>query len=363
MRKKLVTIFVVLGLVAVATFINTNSDNSQGKVISNVVPSNGVSIDTSLYIPKSTPAPVILLAHGFGGNKDSVRATAQLFQRNGFAVLTWSARGFGNSTGQITMNAPDKEVADASNLIDYIQNRKEIKKDQSGKAIVGAMGGSYGGALSLMLAAQDKRVKAVSADITWNNLQEALFPQNGINLKNVGPFKKTWAGTFFSFTALQNSYLGQCGNFADAWCQAFQDAVTVGTPTAAQIELMKKSSPATYLSKLSAPTLLMQGQEDSLFPLIESERNAQAILKANPATPLTLIWHSGGHDGGNSESERLNQLSLQWFNKYLLNKNIEIPKFEVTDTSGTLSVTDSTVVSTVLQNNKLPIEANLSSIT
>ena len=362
MRKKLGTIFLILGLIAIATFINSNSDDSQGKVIANVVPSNGVSIDTSFYIPKSTPAPLILLAHGFGGNKDSVKPTAQFLQKNGFAVLAWSARGFGNSTGQITMNAPDKEVADASNLIDYIKSRKEIKKDEIGNPIVGAMGGSYGGALSLMLAAQDQRVKAVSADITWNNLQEALFPQNGLNVNNVGPFKKTWAGTFFSFTALQNSYLGQCGNFAEVWCQAFQDAVTIGKPSVAQIELMKKSSPATYLSKLRAPTLLMQGQEDSLFPLIESERNAKAILKANPATPVTLIWHSGGHDGGNSESERLNQLSLQWFSKYLLNKNILIPKFEVTDSSGTLSVTDSTVVSTVLQNNVLPIKANQSSI-
>ena len=142
MRKKLGTIFLILGLIAIATFINSNSDDSQGKVIANVVPSNGVSIDTSFYIPKSTPAPLILLAHGFGGNKDSVKPTAQFLQKNGFAVLAWSARGFGNSTGQITMNAPDKEVADASNLIDYIKSRKEIKKDEIGNPIVGAMGGS-----------------------------------------------------------------------------------------------------------------------------------------------------------------------------------------------------------------------------
>ena len=100
MRKKLGTIFLILGLIAIATFINSNSDDSQGKVIANVVPSNGVSIDTSFYIPKSTPAPLILLAHGFGGNKDSVKPTAQFLQNNGFAVLDRKSTRLNSSHSQ-----------------------------------------------------------------------------------------------------------------------------------------------------------------------------------------------------------------------------------------------------------------------
>lgn len=34
--------------------------------------SPGVFIDTSLYLPEKTPAPAILLAHGFGSSKDAV---------------------------------------------------------------------------------------------------------------------------------------------------------------------------------------------------------------------------------------------------------------------------------------------------
>jgi len=54
----------------------------------------GVLIDTSLFLPESTPAPAILLAHGFGSSKSAVAESAQYYRDNGFVVLTWTARGF-----------------------------------------------------------------------------------------------------------------------------------------------------------------------------------------------------------------------------------------------------------------------------
>ena len=354
------------------TFINA-SNNVAIKTIEATVPGADVTIDTTLYLPEKLPAPAILIAHGFGGNKNSERFLAEELVRNGYVALTYSARGFGNSTGLITMNAPDKEVADASKLLDYLATRSEVAKNNSGELLVGATGGSYGGALSLMLAASDKRVKAISADITWSDLNQALFPQNAYGTTGAqngqpvgpGPFKKIWAGTFFSFTALQNSYLGQCGNFEERWCEALQSAVSLGSPTKAQIDLMNYSSPINYVSKISAPTLLMQGEEDSLFPLTESLRNAEAIAEGSAhgnRDQLALIWHSGGHDGGNSEEERLNLATIQWFDKHLKGKAIEFPKFQVTDATGTLSVSDSTAISTILQSDLLPINAEFKSI-
>ena len=46
----------------------------------------------------------------------------------------------------------------------------------AGQPVVGVAGSSYGGALALMLGATDHRIGAVAADITWNNLGTALFP-------------------------------------------------------------------------------------------------------------------------------------------------------------------------------------------
>ena len=73
-----------------------------------------VSLDATLHVPSQLPAPAIVLAHGFGGSKDSVAEEAAFLTEQGFVVLAYSARGFGASTGQISMNSPEFEVADAS---------------------------------------------------------------------------------------------------------------------------------------------------------------------------------------------------------------------------------------------------------
>lgn len=50
-----------------------------------------VQIDVTLYAPAETPAPAILLAHGFGGSKADTAAQARELVQRGFTVLTYSA--------------------------------------------------------------------------------------------------------------------------------------------------------------------------------------------------------------------------------------------------------------------------------
>ena len=315
----------------------------------------GVTLDTSLYLPTSRPAPAILLAHGFAGDKSSVSAQAKSLAEHGYVVLTWTARGFGKSTGEISMNAPKGEVADVSKLIDYLATRKEVTQQAAKDPLVGIAGDSYGGSIALMTAGYDQRIDAVAANITWNNLSHVLFPQNSQD-PSFGPYKKFWAGTFFALASLPNAFGGECGTFAPAWCTAFKDAVATGLPTVADEKLMLASSPSTIISKITAPTLLMQGEADSLFPLTESIANAQQIHQAHPNVPLAMIWHSGGHDGGTDETKRLQVATLNWFDKYLLHKTITFPVFQVTDTNGSISLVDSSVIPKLLQSQTLPIK-------
>lgn len=321
-----------------------------------------VSLDTSLYLPKKLPAPAILIAHGFGGSKDSVASDAQFFADKGFVVLTWTARGFGKSTGQISMNAPMGEVADTKALISSLARNKNVIQDKSGDPRVAVMGSSYGGANALMTASADSRIDAVVADITWNDLQNDLFPQSAQSVTTPGPFKKVWAGTFFSAVSLQGAYLGECGTFTQAWCDAYTNAATTGVPTKAEQELLASVSPKNYVSKISAPTLLSQGQADSLFPLNESLNTAQVIEKANPKLPLALIWHAGGHDGGINQSDYLREQYLNWFKKHLLREKITFPVFQFTKTNGSISLQDSTVVPKVFASNQLPTDVKVSQL-
>ena len=127
-----------------------------------------VALDARYYLPRdrSGRVPAVLLAHGFGGTKDSVGSDAESLAEHGYAVLTWTAEGFGRSGGQIHLDSPDYEVTDASRLVDWLAARPEIRLDGPGDPRVAAVGGSYGGALSLLLAGKDHRVDAIVPQIT-----------------------------------------------------------------------------------------------------------------------------------------------------------------------------------------------------
>ncbi|HWS34507.1 MAG TPA: alpha/beta fold hydrolase [Actinoplanes sp.] len=283
---------------------------------------DGVELDARFYLPadRAGKVPAVLVAHGFGGTKDSVRSDAESLAEQGYAVLTYTARGFGRSTGEIHLDSPDHEVKDAQRLLDWLATRPEVTTDAANDPKVAVVGGSYGGALALLLAGQDQRVDAIVPQITWNDLGESLVPG--------GVFKKSWAGYFFGNGAATLTLGGSgraqeqgdpaCGRFAADVCKAYLQMATTGVPDETTSALLRKSSPATVLDKIKAPTLLIQGAVDSLFPLSEADANAKGI--AATGTPVKVAWFTGGHDGGEgpgTDSDRVKYLTLQWLEHYL----------------------------------------------
>ena len=259
-----------------------------------------VELDTTLYLPERTPAPAVLLAHGFGGSKADLDGQARALARSGYLVLAYSARGFGASGGLIHLDAPDFEVADASLLVDWLAQRGDVELDAAGDPRIGVAGSSYGGALALLLAGHDSRIDVVAADITWNELADALFPQSARGGDTgSGVFKRLWAGYLFAAGATSQDGDG-CGRFAPEVCALYQHAAQTGVADAAALALLHASSPASVLGSITAPTLLSQGQRDSLFPLSHADANARGI--AANGTAVQVRWRAGGHDGGGSAS-------------------------------------------------------------
>ncbi|WP_406040244.1 alpha/beta fold hydrolase [Micromonospora sp. NBC_00898] len=323
-----------------------------------------VDLDTTLYLPDGASAdrkvPAVLLAHGFGGTKESVRSDAEDLVEHGYAVLTWTARGFGRSGGEIHLDSPDYEVRDAQRLLDRLAARPDIRTDAAGDPRVGVVGGSYGGGLALLLAAQDPRVDAIVPMITWNDLSRAFLPESTGKPPTEGVFKKGWAGIFFGgggsagsgpagisgATAAQpqgapasagapsprpgggpgtgsgrapaGAADPSCGRFAADVCAAYLRIATTGRADAGAVELLRRSSPAGVLDRVKAPTLLVQGEADTLFPLAEADANARGIAAAG--TPVRVAWFTGGHDGGagpTSDSDRVKFLTAQWLDHYV----------------------------------------------
>ncbi|MBK3596647.1 MULTISPECIES: alpha/beta fold hydrolase [Streptomyces] len=281
---------------------------------------NGVSVDTSYFTAGgSRPRPAVLIGHGFGGSKNDVRAQAEKLAADGYAVLTWSARGFGRTTGEITLNSPDAEVKDVSGLIDWLATRPEVQLDAEGDPRVGVTGASYGGAVSLLAAGYDRRVDAVAPMITYWNLADALFPD--------GVFKKLWAGIFVTTG-------GGCQKFEKRLCEMYERVAVNGKPDAAARTLLTERSPVAVADRIDVPALIVQGQSDSLFPLDQADAMAKAI-RGNGA-PVAVDWIAGGHDGGDAEGDRVQHRIGQWFDRYLKDdKGADTgPAFRVTRTGG-----------------------------
>ncbi|MFJ9144324.1 alpha/beta fold hydrolase [Streptomyces griseus] len=262
---------------------------------------DGVPIDTSYFHAKgSGKRPAVLIGHGFGGSKNDVRAQAEKLAADGYAVLTWSARGFGKSGGEISLNDPDHEVKDVSRLIDWLATRPEVELDGNGDPRVGLTGASYGGAVSLLAAGHDERVDAIAPVITYWNLADALFPD--------GVFKKLWAGIFITTG-------GGCEKFEKRLCAMYERVAVSGKPDAEAVKLLTERSPSAVADRIKVPSLLLQGQSDSLFPLGQADAMQKAI-SANGA-PVSVDWISGGHDGGDSETSRVEGRVGDWFDRYL----------------------------------------------
>lgn len=329
---------------------------------------DAVELDTTLYLPagadEQSPAPAVVLAHGFGGSKESVAGDARFLAERGYVVLAYSARGFGRSTGQIGLNDPRFEVADLSTLIDGLAERDDVVQDAEGDPRVGVAGGSYGGALALLGAAYDDRIDAIAPQITWNSLTAALFPsQTGAAAGGTvaatpqgdsGVYKRLWSGLFFGvgsaptgglldalggttdadggggpaaaraelpdLSTLDPAAVEQaltCGRFRADVCAAYQTAAATGTLTPEIAEVLDRSSPAGVLDRIEAPTLLLQGTQDSLFGLGQADANARGI--AADGTPVKVVWFAGGHDSSASDrvTADLREQVAGWFDFYL----------------------------------------------
>jgi ABC-2 type transport system ATP-binding protein len=306
-----------------------------------------VKLDTSLYLPTDTPAPAILLSQGFGGDKTSLNDEARTFASHGYVVLTYSARGFGRSGGLIHFASPRYEVRDGQKLIDFLAGLSVVAK-RNGNAEIATAGASYGGALSLLIAAADHRVAAVAADITWHDLSAALFPNDAG--PPPGVFKKLWAGELFA-GALPRANASGCGRFAPDVCAAYQQSAATGVPTPAMRRLMQQASPASALGHLDAPTLLTQGENDSLFPLSEADANAQQL--AAHGTPVRVVWRAGGHDTG-SGTDTASSEAISWFDDVFNGGVSRQQRFRFNEQAGVVSAATGDAAQQTLQADGYP---------
>jgi predicted acyl esterase len=307
-------------------------------------PSNNhdATIDTRLYLPDNAtaadPQPAILMTHGFGLSKTAgeVVSSATFLARHGYVVLTYTAQGFGASSGCVTLQSRTYDVKDASQLITKVLDPLPVVKHDANGAVVGMVGGSYGGGIQANVAENDPRIHAISPSRTWNDLRYSLDPNNYVvpgdptgfthQLNSQGVFKQQWTTLFF-VSGNANPVGGAppgippqpaggcpqdkiasgdpatvagapCPGFYAAVCQTYAGISTTGDATEADRALLADAAATTQIDKLRIPVLLVQGQADTLFNANDAVATYTALRRRG--VPVKMIWNSGGHGGYDS---------------------------------------------------------------
>lgn len=282
-----------------------------------------------LYKPstatKESPKPAILTTNGFGGSKDDQADLGMAFAKRSYVVLSYSGLGFGGSDCKITLDDPDWDGRAAKQLVTYLGGGKRandgtrisyVRKDRTahdGKRRrhdprVGMVGGSYGGQVQFAVAGIDPRVDTIVPIITWNDLAYSLAPNNtdvarGVSYRTPGTEKVGWTSLFFGagiadgieYARTDPSRNTGCPNFADQACTAKAQMDALGYPTQETIDFARHASVASYVERIRIPTLLVQGENDTLFNLQEAIATYDALRAQG--TPVTMIWQSWGHSG------------------------------------------------------------------
>lgn len=315
------------------------------------------TVDADLYRPAGVdaghPAPAVMTTNGFGGSKSDggTAATGKAFAERGYVGLVYSGLGFGKSGCLISLDDPEIDGKAASGLVDFLAGKRAaddgttvdyVTKDAAADPRVGMIGGSYGGAIQLATAAVDHRVDALVPMVTWNDLGYSLDPNNASDRSVPGAAKWQWMNGFYLIgegqpllePSLAPSRINSltCLHFVTKACETIRTLNSGRYPadkTEALQEYARSVSPVSYLPQVKAPTLLIQGQNDTLFNLNEAQATYET-LKAQ-GTTAKMIWQSAGHSGGltdaasgelnlpegNLETSYVGKRILSWFDRYL----------------------------------------------
>ena len=257
---------------------------------------DGVGLAATLYEPSGAPPPTgfpaIVLLHGLGGKRQDLDAVARRFARS-FAVLSFDARGHGQSGGVTSISGP-REVADTREVFDQLAARPEINRTK-----IGAWGISMGGATVLRSLVEGVPWAAVETVETWTDLYGALAPQNLAK-----------SGAIFQFL----SSVPQ--NRLDPSVLAIRDDALASRNLATLRAWGAARSSRALLSKVKTPVFMFQGRRDFAFDIAQAKAG-YALLKGPKRLYVGDFGHAPSTFPG-PDFVRVTSLGLAWFSRYLV---------------------------------------------
>jgi ABC-2 type transport system ATP-binding protein len=221
----------------------------------------------------------------------------------------------------VELDSYDYEARDVKQLIDWLATMPGVQLHGPNQPAVGMVGGSYGGGIQFTSAALDCRIDAIVPEIAWHSLGTSLFPNNTV--------KGGW-GHLLLQTA------SETGMHLDPRISAGANAIATGVPSPAEVQFETSVGPGDLVSRITAPTLIVQGTVDNLFPLEEGVTNYD-VLRAK-GVPVEMIWFCGGHGicltpAGNQQV--ISEATISWLDRWVKGTDTATgPGFSFVDQNG-----------------------------
>jgi len=311
-----------------------------GSVATRIESFDGVPLDVNLTLPPpgvAAPYPLIVELHGWSEGKAEGPFTG--FANEGYAVLSYTARGFHGSCGSAASRAPDPslsdpdvcekrgwirladaryEAHDTQHLVGLLVDEGLVRPDA-----IGVTGGSYGGGQSLILAALNDRVMRVDGRLVpwtspagtplriaaaaplvpWSDLAYSLQP-NGRTLDyrtvndygpRAGVQKQSWNAVLYG-AGLASGFYAPPGVDPSSDITSWNARIVAGEPYDGDFEVARilaeiEAHHSAYSiddSVPPAPLFIYNAWTDDLFPVDEALRYWRKVESKHPNAEIAL---------------------------------------------------------------------------
>ncbi|HNF82598.1 MAG TPA: acetylxylan esterase [Solirubrobacterales bacterium] len=338
---------------------------------------DGTPIDVNFALPPEPGTgpdgnyPVVMIFHGWGGMKSGFTDMQRWLSR-GYAVFSMTDRGFHESCGSAAARLTGGTACD-NGYIHLLDTRYEVRDAQylAGLLVddglisptrIATTGGSYGGGLSMALAALKNRVMLPDGALTewkspagtdmslavaipsipWTDLAYSLVP-NGNNLDYIedasyygrfGVMKESWVNLLYTLGLGTGNYAA-AGEDPGADLTGWKSVLDAGEPYDGQagaqaiLDEITAHHSSYYIdhSIQPAPLLIYSGFTDDLFPVDEATRFYNRTRAQYPNAKIGLIFGpNSGHMRGMSKSDATayqQEVENQWVDFYLKDEGAE----------------------------------------
>ncbi len=276
------------------------------------------SLEADIYacfVPSERPSlgPPLIVSHGAGEFKENYFEMARSLAKQGVSCLLLDMHGHGQSGGKAYHVSMKEWVADLQAALDYLETRPDVDPKK-----IAAFGLSSGGTAILEAAVIDPRLKALIAlDATVMNTLPWSITLTMASLSAVGYLKRWLTGSDLRISIVQ--MLEEVQLAADpeinarlkvdpGKLRAFANFPLPGASAAFFVNTIQR------VSKISAATLIIWGEQDNLDPVSTAYKLHDALTCVKHVEVIEGNGHAGHLD---RNRQRVFDLTGDWLLKHL----------------------------------------------